>query len=128
MRPDAVQNFLLSLTGNSAEGTLADGTYLTTALTSHYASNCAAGIDYDSLYDISVTVKNGVITDITYDIGANAKSVPKTAEMSMEDWPFIKLSEKMAQKYLIGQPQPKKLSSPAWQVEKADELASRALI
>lgn len=124
---DAVQNFLLSLTGNSAEGTLADGTYLTTALTSHYASNCAAGIDYDSLYDISVTVKNGVITDITYDIGANAKSVPKTAEISMEDWPFIKLSEKMAQKYLIGQPATKEAILSAWQVEKADELAKQGV-
>ena len=111
----------------NVEGALADSTYTATALTTHFASNCAAGIDYDSLYDIAFTVENGVFASIDYDIGANAKEVPETADVSMEDWPFIKLSETQARANLIGQPATKDAIINAWQLEKREELAEQGI-
>ncbi len=112
----------------SASGAvLPDGSYTATALTTHYAANCAAGIDYDSLYDISLQVKDGLISDITFDIGPNAKSVPETADISMEDWPFIKLSETQARTNLIGKPATRSGILNSWQIEKREDLAAKGI-
>lgn len=69
----------------SKKEALADGVYQATALTTHYASSCLAGIDYDSLFDVTFDVKDGVIASVQLDIGPNAKKVPETVDVSMED-------------------------------------------
>ncbi len=87
---------LLSLNGVLAfaeDGVLPDGIYQATAHTTHFAASCLAGIDYDSLFDVVYEVKDGVIASVVLDIGRDAKKVPETADISMEDWPFLKLAE-----------------------------------
>lgn len=111
----------------SAEGALADGTYTTAALTTHYAASCLAGVDYDSLFDVTFEVKDGVFTSITLDIGENAKAVPETADISMEDWPFIKLSENQANSNLVGEAATTEAILEAWQIENREELAKEGI-
>lgn len=99
-----------------------DGTYIATAMTNHFASSCLAGIDFDSLFDVNFTVVNGLFKDITLDIGKNAKSVPETAEISMEDWPFVKLAELQACQSLLGKAATKESVLEAWQIENREDL------
>lgn len=109
--------------GESSVSALDDGTYTATALTTHYAASCAAGIDYDSLYDVNVTISGGKITDVIFDIGPNAKSVPESAEISMEDWPFLKLAETQAQKNLIGADATVSAVGSAWNIISTEDRA-----
>lgn len=101
----------------SKKEALADGVYQATALTTHYASNCLAGIDYDSLFDVTFEVKDGVIASVQLDIGPNAKKVPETADVSIEDWPFLKLAEIYACKNLVGTPATKTAILENWKIE-----------
>lgn len=101
----------------SKKGALADGEYQATALTTHYASSCLAGIDYDSLFDVTFQVKDGVIASVQLDIGPNAKKVPETADVSMEDWPFLKLAEIYACQNLVGTPATKNAILENWKIE-----------
>lgn len=111
----------------AGENAIPDGSYIATAMTNHYASSCLAGIDFDSLFDVNFTVENGCFTDITFDIGQNAKSIPETAEISVEDWPFAKLAEVQACKSLIGKTATKETVLDAWQIENREELYEKGI-
>lgn len=109
------------------EGTLADGVYQATALTTHYASSCLAGVDYDSLFDVTFEVKDGVIASVQLDIGPNAKKVPETVDVSMEDWPFLKLAEIYACQNLVGTPATKTAILENWKIEELGALLEQGI-
>lgn len=116
-----------STTSAASEDAMPDGSYTTVAQTNHFASSCLAGIDYDSVFDVRFDVKGGAISAITLDIGPNAKNVPETADVSMEDWPFTKLAEVSAISNLIGTEATEDAIMEAWALERAEELAEQGI-